>query len=77
MILKSERIIKVPIEHEHVCLAARLSAESGIHIWDFLCIVPIIDYIDIAYTIDPHFQHKVFKKLGIKMENPLGKWLTI
>mgnify|MGYP000103037508 CR=1 FL=1 len=76
-ILESERIIKIPIEQEHISLAVRLSAESGIHIWDFLCIIPIIDYIEIAYTVDSHFRHKVFKKLGIKIDNPLGKWFTL
>ncbi|MEX0569271.1 MAG: hypothetical protein Q6363_008995 [Candidatus Njordarchaeota archaeon] len=74
-ILKSERIIKVPVNHEHMIVAIELSKESGIHIWDFLCVVPIMDYVEVFYTADLHFKHKIFERLKLKVENPLGRWL--
>jgi len=76
-ILESERIIKVPIELDRIKLAIKLSKESGIHAWDFLCVIPILDHISIAYTVDIHFTHEIFQKLGLKVRNPLGKWISI
>jgi len=67
----------VPIELDHIKLAIKLSKESGIHIWDFLCVIPILDHISIAYTVDIHFTHEIFQKLGLKVRNPLGKWISI
>ncbi|MHA1721957.1 MAG: hypothetical protein ACTSXW_02670 [Candidatus Baldrarchaeia archaeon] len=71
VLLFSERIIKVPVTSSHVQEALKLSRESGIHIWDFLCIVPIREYLDRIYTVDKYFLHETFQKLGIKIENPL------
>ena len=75
-ILKSPKIVKVEIPPTIYKKCLELSAETGIHIWDFLCILPLKDLIDKAYSMDKHFQHKVFKELGIHVENPFGIWIT-
>lgn len=76
-ILKAKKIIKVPLSLAHIVKSIELSTKSGIHIWDFLCVVPIAEYIDRAYSIDKHFQDPIFKELGIHTENPLGYWMEI
>jgi len=76
-LLLSERIVKIPVTVSHVKEALKLSKESGIHVWDFLCIIPIKEYIDIIYTVDKHFLHETFQKLGIKIENPLKIWIKV
>jgi len=76
-LLFSERVVKVPVTTSHIQEAFKLSNNSGIHIWDFLCIIPIKDYLDRIYTVDKHFLHETFQKLGIKIENPLKFWIKI
>ncbi len=76
-LILSERVIKIPVTINHFQEALKLSKESGIHIWDFLCIIPIKEYIDRIYTVDKHFLHKTFQKLGIKIENPLKIWIKV
>lgn len=76
-LILSERVVKIPITASHIQEALKLSRESGIHIWDFLCITPIKEYIDRIYTVDRHFLHKTFQKLGIKIENPLKIWVKV
>jgi len=75
-ILESKKIVKVPVRRDHIELSMELSARSGIHIWDFLCIVPILNFIDTTFSIDRHFLHPVFKELGVKVKNPLNIWIT-
>jgi predicted nucleic acid-binding protein len=51
-----------------------LSITSNIHVWDFLCVIPIINRIDTIYTSDKHFTHQAMQDLGIAIENPIGTW---
>lgn len=53
----------------------QFSAESGIHIWDYLVSHPFEDGIDKIYTLDPHFQHRDFQNIA-QVENPIGPWKT-
>lgn len=53
-----------------------LSMQSKIHIWDFLCVVPLKDYLNEIYTVDRHFQHDIFKRFNFKIKNPIEYWLT-
>jgi len=76
-ILKSSRTVIVEVKRRHYREALRLSSLSGIHIWDYLCILPLKERVDIAYTNDKHFLHPTIKSLLSKLENPLGKWLLI
>ncbi len=76
-IMKSSKTVIVEVKKKHYREALRLSSISGIHIWDYLCILPLKDSIDIAYTNDKHFLHPTIKNLVPKIENPVGKWITI
>ncbi len=75
-ILMSKRIVKIPVKLEHIRKSIELSIKSGIHIWDFLCVIPVAEFIDTAFSIDRHFLHPIFKELGINVENPLKIWIT-
>jgi len=75
-IMKSSRTIVVEVRKRHYREALRLSSLSGIHIWDYLCIIPLRGQIDVAYTNDKHFLHPTIKSLVPKVENPIGKWIT-
>ncbi len=76
-IVRSSRTMLVEVKKRHYREALRLSSLSGIHIWDYLCIIPLKSIIDIAYTNDRHFLHPTIKSLIPKVENPLEKWITI
>lgn len=54
-----------------------LSCKSGIHIWDFLCILPVINQVEIIYTCDSHFKNEVFDDFKKPIQNPLGEWLVM
>jgi hypothetical protein len=53
--------------------ALNLSAESGIHVWDYLVALPWEGEIDRLVTMDPHYRHPHFSELA-PVENPLGLW---
>ncbi|MGQ9722196.1 MAG: hypothetical protein ACUVXA_12845 [Candidatus Jordarchaeum sp.] len=76
-IMDSEEIVKVEVTKKDLIEAMQLSAQSGIHIWDFLCFVPVKKYIDVVHTADEHFKHDVFKKFNIKVINPLDFWTQL
>ncbi len=61
----------------HVEQAIIFSKKSHIHIWDYLCILPLYKDVEIIYTCDKHFNHDTFQSLGTKIENPLDKWITL
>ena len=75
-IIEDNNIIKIPVTLDHVIQAIRESAENGIHIWDYLCFIPIKDYIDTVFTCDKHFI-KICGKYKLKLINPLDAWITI
>ena len=62
---------------KHVIEAIQLSMKSGIHIWDYICVLPLYNHVEILYSCDEHFKHKSFKSLGPKIENPLDIWITL
>ena len=47
--------MKVPVSAEHVMESVRASRETGIHVWDFLCFVPVKNYVSAVYSLDAHF----------------------
>ena len=69
---KTSRVIEASLKD--VKKSIDLSIASNIHVWDFLCIVPLKDKIDMIYTSDKHFTHQSMKDLGIPIENPIGTW---
>ena len=76
-LLTSEFIIWHQNTIKHVNKALDMSLQSGIHIWDYLCVLPIYKEIDVMYSCDVHFKHESFKSLGPKIENPLNMWITL
>lgn len=51
----------------------RMSCESGVHIWDYLVVLPFEHEVEVIFTMDPHFQNDSFMKIA-RIENPLGIW---
>lgn len=77
-IIISEKIVKVPVRIEHVVSAIDLSFKTKIHIWDFLCFLPIKDFISKIFTNDEHFKHNIFSDNGrIEVINPFKDWIKI
>lgn len=57
--------------------ALKSSSESGIHVWDYACVLPLYRDVTMLYSCDKHFQHESFKTLGVPIENPIKKWFTV
>lgn len=73
--LLNSKIIKwYNVNRDNIKQALLLSKDAKIHIWDYLCILPMIKEIEIIYTCDKHFQDKTFKQFNIPIQNPLGDW---
>ena len=75
LIVEDPGIVKVPVTCEHVRLAAELSAKTGIHIWDFLCILPVAGLVDVVFSCDKHFL-EIGRLLGVRVENPIPIWVS-
>ena len=72
-IMSSTRTVVVEVKRRHYREALRLSSLSSIHIWDYLCIVPLKGLVDVAYTNDKHFLHPTIRSLVPRIENPVTK----
>lgn len=64
-----------PTTRNHIKRCITLSNDTGIHIWDYICVMPLIHEISEIYSCDIHFQHDTFKKLGKPIINPLERWM--
>lgn len=69
---KSARVL--PISDKDLREAIDLSAKSNIHLWDYLCVIPLKSYISTIYTTDIHFRDESFRQFDIPIENPLSSW---
>jgi len=67
------KVVKVPLTLEHYREAASESSRTGIHIWDYLCFLPVKDYVDVVYSTDPHFR-ELCKSYGLELINPVEYW---
>jgi len=76
-IRESKNATIINITAEHVVKSIELSVKSNIHVWDFICVIPLIDQIVKIYTTDQHFNNVTFKDLGVEIENPLGTWESL
>lgn len=65
------------ISPENLQQAINLSNRSNIHIWDFLCVLPLYEDVNVIYTCDEHFKHPSFQSLGPPIKNPLNEWLVL
>lgn len=75
-IIEDDNIVKVPVMPDHVEEAVRASAETGVHVWDYLCFIPVKDHVDVVFTCDHHFV-KIGEKYGVEVVNPLGAWIKV
>ena len=72
-LLSSRRSRFRTLSRRNLLQALDLSAESGIHIWDYLATLPWQGEVDRLVTMDPHYRHEHFAAVG-PVENPLGLW---
>ncbi|MHA1383385.1 MAG: hypothetical protein ACTSR3_06485 [Candidatus Helarchaeota archaeon] len=73
-LFNSKNIKIIPYSINDIKKAIELSAIAKIHIWDFLCVLPLKNHISMIYTNDIHFKDKIFRDLGFQSENPLDIW---
>lgn len=76
-VMRSAKTVLVEVRKRHYREALRLSSVSGIHVWDYLCVIPLKGLIEIVYTNDRHFLHPTLRNLVPRVENPIGKWITL
>jgi hypothetical protein len=74
-LIKLDNVIIIHNEISHLKDAIKYSSESGIHVWDFLCILPLLDYVETIYSCDHHFFSEYFQHFNIIIENPIDFWL--
>jgi predicted nucleic acid-binding protein len=76
--LLDARFIKwYSVEKSHIRDALDRSRTSRIHIWDYLCVIPLIHDLDRIYTCDQHFKDTTFTEFKISIQNPLDYWEII
>ena len=76
-LIKSDNIKIIQYSNRDLEKAISLSSRSNIHIWDYLCVIPLIAYISKIFTTDEHFKDKTFSDFGVSIENPLYDWQQI
>lgn len=76
-LLKAKFMHWYSISESHIRNAIQYSISSGIHIWDYLCVLPLYNDVDILYTCDQHFKDSSFQSFGVPIENPLKIWLLL
>ena len=73
-ILVNPSVVKIPVSERHVKESIKLSAETGIHVRDFLCFIPVKDFVEVIYTGDRHFL-RIGEMFRVNVVNPLKYWL--
>lgn len=76
-LLNGEYMHWYPIDNNIIIESMKLSCQSGIHIWDYLCVLPLYKDVEVVYTCDKHFKHESFQSLGPPIENPLDEWIIL
>ncbi|MHA1521743.1 MAG: hypothetical protein ACTSRK_16305 [Promethearchaeota archaeon] len=83
-LIDSENIFIIPTQLKHIQKSMSLSVQSGVHIYDFLCVLPIISKVESLYSCDTHFTTPIFESfkipisnLKIPISNPLDVWLKL
>jgi len=72
-IVEDPSIVKVPVTLAHYREALRESSRTGIHVWDYLCFIPVKSFVEAVYSTDPHFE-RICREHGVKLVNPTGWW---
>lgn len=55
--------------------AVKDSAESNIHVYDYLVVYPLRGVINRIYSADEHFMHQHFRQIA-EVVNPLSPWIV-
>jgi predicted nucleic acid-binding protein len=76
-LLSSKFIHWYSITESQISECLKLSAQSNIHVWDYICIFPLINNVDVLYSCDSHFQDATFSQFKKPILNPLDKWILI
>lgn len=76
-LLRGEYMHWYNVKNEDVKRAIELSTQSKIHIWDYLCVLPLYKDADVLYSCDEHFENDTFKSLGVLIDNPINEWTII
>jgi len=74
---RSKNVEIIPYTEQDIKTALKLSTESKIHIWDYLCVLPLLEHLKLIYSNDIHLKDKTFSNLGLKIENPVEIWQKI
>ncbi len=75
-LISDDDVIKVPVLAEHMTESFVASKETGIHVWDFLCFIPLKNYVKVVYSLDKHFI-TIGERYNVKVVNPAEEWLEI
>ena len=76
-LMKLQNVIVVNTTSVHFKKAMVLSCISGVHVWDFLCVIPVINHVETLFTCDSHFQNKIFETFKKPIQNPVDFWLEL
>lgn len=76
-LLSSEFMHWYQVLDSHIKQAIEFSIKSGIHIWDYICVLPLYNDVQVIYSCDEHFKHKTFQSLGPSIKNPLEEWIIL
>lgn len=74
--IKSRKFIIKEITLANVESCFKKSLDSGIHIYDYLVVLPLKGLVTKIYSADIHLQHQDFKEIA-KAENPLHPWILV
>ncbi|MBD3255079.1 MAG: hypothetical protein GF383_08290 [Candidatus Lokiarchaeota archaeon] len=75
LLISSDFMRWYTVKKEDINRAMELSNNNKIHIWDYLCVLPLYNDADILYSCDEHFKDNSFKSLGKPIENPIKEWI--
>jgi hypothetical protein len=63
-----------PLDFPIVISAVKDSAESNIHIYDYLVAYPLKEIVTRIYSADSHFMHPHFQSIA-EVKNPISPWI--
>ena len=69
-----DRFLRRPVSWENLQCAFEQSLRSGIHIYDYLVVIPFAGDVDRIYSADQHFDHRDFRDVA-PVINPTEEWI--
>jgi len=71
---KSAKFIIKELVIDDIEVCFKQSLHSGIHIYDYLVVLPLKGMVSKIYSADNHFQHQDFKEIA-EVVNPISPWI--